>query len=244
LLALLGERYQSGILPLKEVMKLILNPKDFESGGDAVAIPIQLSTQLAYAALTDPSKIDKYVPSQNKEREYIWDWKRLSVVHAVYVDMINIWNEELDPLMLGLAERWRLRMFYPLYYQPTSVDGFSKEPEIIPMTDVPADYRKTIWDMEDLVQEMFLTEIESDYLDLQKALIALQEVWDHDPQLIDIETISEFREEVKALLQRIVIRPSDNKKPNVLLESAKVLQDVNTNVVDIWQYEGMDYAFM
>jgi hypothetical protein len=242
LLALLGERYQNGILSLKEVVKLILNPKDIESGGNAVAIPIQLSTQLAYAALVEPSTVSNYKPSQDKEREYLWDWKKSSLNLAVYSDIVHLWNDGISETMVGIAGKWKERMFNPLHYY--DVETFTIG-DAIPMTDVPADYRATLWDMEDLVHEMFHQEIEGDYNILESYLVEFITNWAKDKYSVDLEHLLDIRAEIESLTEKVELRPDTNKPKEVLLETASVLKDLDPRQAAPMEFaeEGLDYAF-
>lgn len=107
LLALLGQRYQAGILSLKEVVRLVLDPTwGKASGRNAVAIPIQFATQLAYRALI---KLDVagFVPPQAERRDQIYEYLEASIRESVLercqaaIDRLKDTNNIVGSIMFG-----------------------------------------------------------------------------------------------------------------------------------------------
>lgn len=90
LLALLGERYQKGILSLKEVTRLLIDPKeDLSVPGNAIAIPLAFSAQLAYQALVEPSK-PKPTPSQVEERDRLWGFREFFMKQEMFDRILDL----------------------------------------------------------------------------------------------------------------------------------------------------------
>lgn len=141
-LALLGERFQNGIIPLRTVMHAIIDPDNpsLDLKGNAIAIPLKASLQAAYQALVEGSKIQVYPFSQEWKRQpkFLENEDKLAtqVLHSA-LNKVAILRDNYDKLITVNA----YEMFFPLYYR--------EEPELkVPFSDLPGPYLALVSEIE------------------------------------------------------------------------------------------------
>jgi len=231
LLALLGERYQKGILSLKEVTRILINPKDYLDEGNAIAIPLQFATQLAYRALVDP-QAPHPIPSQVEERDRIWGFREPFLKQEL-MDAITSEKQLLISEMVSLSFSWTEHMFWPLRYKSSE--------EFIPQNDLPVDYLHAYWELSELVTTLFHTKIVHRYDVLLGTLSDLEDQFWEDEGGVSLETLFGLRGEIESL--RSAIKIKDALKPKTtLMETAKPIKEASAlaGTVPSWWTE-QDY---
>nr|WAY16626.1 putative RNA-dependent RNA polymerase [Binucleate Rhizoctonia mitovirus 13] len=141
-LALLGERFQKGIIPLRTVMHAIIDPDNpsLDLKGNAIAIPLKASLQAAYQALVGRSEEQPYPFSKEWKREPKFmeneDKLAIQVLHSS-LNKVAILRDEYDSLITRNA----YEMFYPLFYKD--------EPNLkVPLSDLPGPYLALVSEIE------------------------------------------------------------------------------------------------
>jgi hypothetical protein len=219
-LALLGERFQNGIVPLRTVMHAIISP-DPKAGidlvADAIAIPIKASLHAAYQALVEASKPHPYPYSREDVREPRFLSAEFKLIISMLESAVNraklLWDN-YDRLISVNARA----MFFPLYYREAG-----KEDKAVPLSDLPGPYLALV------------TEIEQFY----EMLIGLEMNWEDHPQNLYQQIYMDmnstlYYEEVQAYLDRVEalefkLEPySGPVKPGrTIRESAPILVQMN-----------------
>lgn len=161
-LALLGERFQSGIIPLRTVMHAIIDPDNpsLDLKGNAIAIPLKASLQAAYQALVGRSDEQPYPFSKEWTREPKFmeneDKLAIQVLHSS-LNKVAILRDEYDSLITRNA----YEMFFPLYYK--------EEPDLkVPLSDLPGPYLALVSEIESFFE--MLIGFEMNYKDRPVAI--------------------------------------------------------------------------
>nr|AAD17381.1 dsRNA viral RNA-dependent RNA polymerase [Thanatephorus cucumeris] len=116
-LALLGERFRSGIIPLRTVMHAIIDPisKNLDLKGDAIAIPIKASLHAAYQALVEGDKPQLYPFSKewNREPKFLENEDKLAsrLLHSA-LNKVIILRDQYNWFIAENASE----MYFPLSY--------------------------------------------------------------------------------------------------------------------------------
>lgn len=157
LLALLGQRYQKGILSLKEVVRLLIDPLfgTSRSVGNAIAIPLQFATQLAYQALVEPTKLAKkpLIPTNVETRDHIWGFMEATVAQSILDRAIRKNN-----LLTELFANWRGQIISKYIFQPYYADHLDPDyGKAVPVEDLPARAANGLRDLSLLLEEVWAT---------------------------------------------------------------------------------------
>lgn len=184
-LALLGERFQKGIIPLRTVMHAIIDPetRSIDLKGNAIAIPIKASLHAAYQALVEGNKPQTYPFSKEWSREpkFLENEDKLAtqVLHSALNKVIHF-RDQYDWYMAVNASE----MYVPLRYWD------SVEP--VPLADLPGPYLALVSEIEQFFE----------------MLIGLEMNWKDHPQNIYSELFREmdatlYYEEALELHERV-----------------------------------------
>jgi hypothetical protein len=215
-LALLGERYQNGILPLRTVLHAIVDPDipGFDLKGVAIAIPIKASIQAAYQALVEWWKPQPYPFSNEKGREPrfqgIEGRLAMSTLHSA-VNKVKILRDSYDHL-ISLNAR---EMFFPLAYK----DFPEKQ---IPLSDLPGPYLALVSEIEQFFE--MLIGLEMNYKDHPAGLF--DELYQEMNTTLYYEEALEYSEKVEACEFRIKPYEGVSKPGRTVHETANVLMAI------------------
>jgi hypothetical protein len=223
-LALLGERFQNGIISLRELMHATLDPfGPIEPNKDAIAIPIQAALKLAYSALVDPKRPIPYPFSHEWKREPKFLELEDKVATAMLHASLNKVKELLDNFDSLLAQGAQ-RMYFGLHYNVSdprvTTDGVGGPKwDMVPYSDLPGPYLALITEVESFYSYMLGFEMSRLHPSfLYKELYSLM-----DSMLLYDEAL-ELADQVDALSQKLEIVAEVKDKPNKrVVESAKIL---------------------
>lgn len=223
-LALLGERFQSGIIPLRTVMHAIIEPNSgLDLKEDAIAIPIKASLHAAYQALVEGTKPQVNPFSHQAKRDRVFsslEYKLpMQILHSA-LNKVIVLRDQYDWLIAKNASE----LYFSPHYAETNnfntyyVSGKSFS-EKVPLTDLPGPYLALV------------TEIEQFF----EMLIGLEMNWDKRPVAIyqdlyyDMDATL-YYEEALAHSERVdsaefLLKPYEGKlKPGrIVHETAPVL---------------------
>nr|UIW13815.1 MAG: RNA-dependent RNA polymerase [Rhizoctonia solani mitovirus 43] len=215
-LSLLGERFQKGIISLREVMHAIIDPKGpIDLNKDAIAIPIKAASTLAYQALVE-GKISGYPYSHEWDREP----KYLEMEDKVATEMLHTSINKLKELMNNydfLIEAGSQQLLSGLRYEDPA--DFSKE---IPFSDLPPKILAHLTDVEQFYSMMLgfeMTRLHPQFL--YEELFMLM-----DSMLLYEEAV-EIVDKVTHLCQLLeLVKPRKDPSTNKIVETAPLLVTV------------------
>nr|UIW13832.1 MAG: RNA-dependent RNA polymerase [Rhizoctonia solani mitovirus 60] len=168
-LALLGERFQNGIIPLRTVVHAIIEPSSgLDLKGDAIAIPIKASLQAAYQALVEGTKPQVNPFSHQDKRDRVFmsvEYKLpMQILHSA-LNKVILLRDQYDWFIAKNASE----LYFPLHYAEASGEVSGRTfLEKVPLTDLPGPYLALV------------TEIEQFF----EMLIGLEMNWSDRPEAI------------------------------------------------------------
>lgn len=212
-LALLGERFQSGIIPLRTVMHAIIDPfNGLDLKGVAIAIPIKASLQAAYQALVEYWKPQPYFFSNESKREpkFLENEDKLAtqVLHSA-LNKVKVLRDQYNWFIAKNASE----MFFPLHYYNDS------NMEKVPLVDLPGSYLALVTEIEQFFE--MLIGLEMNYKDHPESIY--QDLYqDMDSTLYYVEAL-ELSDRVDSL--EFKLKPYEGKvKPGKTIhETAPIL---------------------
>jgi hypothetical protein len=228
-LSLLGERFQSGILPLREVMHAVIDPfGPIDLNKDAIAIPIQAASTLAYSALVDPNKEMSYPYSHEWKREP----KYLELEDKFAINMLHTSVNKLKELINNfefLIEAGARKMYSGLYY--SDPEFFTQD---IPHKDIPFPILNLVTDVESfysLILGFEMTNLHPTFL--------YDELYSLMDSMLLYEEAAEIVDKVDNLSQKLeIVQPKRQVQELTILETANVLQALKgvlgTNKKRLW----------
>jgi hypothetical protein len=212
-LALLGERFQKGIIPLRTVLHAIIDPssKNLDLGGDAVAIPLKASIHAAYQALVEGNKSQPYPFSHEWDREPTFleneDKLATQVLHSS-LNKVSVFRDQYDWLIAKNASE----LYYPLYY--------AAEPGVKPeLSDIPYPYLALITEIESFFE--MLIGLEMNWVDRPEAIY--KELYAEMDSTLYYEEALEYQEKVERLAFKLEPYEGKVKAKRIIHETAPVL---------------------
>lgn len=218
-LSLLGERFQKGIIPLREVMHAIIEPKGpIDLDRNAIAIPIQAASTLAYSALVEPTKRPSYPYSHEWKREP----KYLEIEDKLATNMLHACVNKLKLLINNydfLIEYGASKMYHTLHY--SDADLFYKD---IPYQDIPGPVLSLVTEIEQfysMVLGFEMTKLHPSFL--------YDEYYSLMDSMLLYEEAVEIVEKTDNLCQRLeVVKPKARVQELIILETAPVLSTLRS----------------
>lgn len=211
-LALLGERFQSGIIPLRTVMHAIIEPgSGLDLKGSAIAIPIKASLRAAYQALVESGKPQTYPFSNEKGREpkFLENEDKLAtqVLHAA-VNKVKYLRDQYDWFIAKNASE----MYFPLYYKDNPTED-------VPLNDLPGPYLALLVEIEQFFE--MLIGLEMNYENSPEAIF--QELFmDMDSTLYYSEAL-ELSDKVEKLEHKLLPYEGKTVARKTVHETAPIL---------------------
>jgi len=213
ILALLGERFQNGILPLRTVMHAIIDPyiKDIDLKGNAIAIPIKASLHAAYQALVEPGKPQLYPFSLEWTREpkFLENEDKLAIqLLRSALNKVKILRDQFDWFIAKNASE----LYFPLHYS----DEFAEE---VPLADLPGPYLALHSEIEQFF--MLLIGLEMNWKDHPDAIY--QDLYMEMDSTLLYEEALELHERVERLEFKLTPYEGKTKPGRIIHETAPIL---------------------
>nr|UAN07874.1 putative RNA-dependent RNA polymerase [Rhizoctonia solani mitovirus 40] len=211
-LALLGERFQNGILPLRTVMHAIISPDSgLDLKGDAIAVPIKASLHAAYQALVEGTKPQVYPFSHEKKRDRVFsslEYKLpMQILHSA-LNKAKVLMESYD----NYISEGAAAMYFPLSYDNSS--------EKVPLADLPGPYLALVSEIEQFYE--MLIGLEMNWVDRPEAIY--QMLYQEMDSTLYYDEALELSEKVDSLEFRITPYKGVERPGRIVRESAQVLQ--------------------
>lgn len=212
-LALLGERFQNGIIPLRTVMHAIIAPDSgLDLRGDAIAIPIKASLHAAYQALVEGTGPQLYPFSAEKARDRVFSSLLPRLIIKSLESAVNkakLLTDSYDGYITEAASA----MYFSLGYQDAPT-------EKVPLNDLPGPYLALVCEIEQFYE--MLIGLEMNYEDRPEAIYEF--LYSEMNTTLFYEEVLEYTERVDACEFRILPYKGSEKPRRIVRESAKVLQ--------------------
>jgi hypothetical protein len=211
-LSLLGERFQKGILSLREVMHAIIEPKGpIDLDKNAIAIPIQAASTLAFSALGGGKPVYPFSHEWDREPKF------LEMEDKVATEMLHTSVNKLKQLIDNfdfLVEFGAQQMYSGWVYA---------DPELmfkdIPYNDLPGKHLALLTEIEQfysMVLGFEMTNLHPQFL--------YQELFQLMDSMLLYEEAIEIVDKVDSLVQRLeVVRPKAKVQETTIVESAPLL---------------------
>ncbi|QDB74989.1 MAG: RNA-dependent RNA polymerase [Epicoccum nigrum mitovirus 1] len=212
-LALLGERFQSGIIPLRTVMHAIINPeiKDIGLKGNAIAIPIKASLHAAYQALVETGKPQLYPFSKEWVREpKFLEHEGNLAIHLLHsaLNKVIILRDQYNWLIAKNASE----MYFPLYYLDSNT-------EKVPLADLPGPYLALVSEIEQFFE--MLIGLEMNWKDHPDAIY--QDLYMEMDSTLYYEEALELHERVERLEYKLKPYEGKTKPGRTVHETAPII---------------------
>lgn len=213
ILALLGERFQNGILPLRTVMHAIIDPsiKDIDLKGNAIAIPIKASLHAAYQAVVETGKPQLYPFSHEwvREPKFLENEDKLaSQLLRSALNKVKILRDQFDWFIAKNASE----MYFPLYYLN---DSTAK----VPLADLPGPYLALVTEIEQFF--MLLIGLEMNWKDHPDAIY--QDLYMEMDSTLYYEEALELHERVERLEFKLKPYEGETKPGRTVHETAPII---------------------
>lgn len=151
-LSLLGVLYHKGKISLRELMTALVNPKYSEAdfSGEAVGLPLRASLNVAFRILN--SEQPEVIWSRQEVRDEVFDEYESELATVLLQSALvkaRVLDENSELLVQQFAEHMTFRMLY----------DDDKEATVVPMEDLPSDYRLLLIQIESFANTMLAMDL-------------------------------------------------------------------------------------